>query len=707
MKYLEYRQEAIENYGERLELVMGRIAEIAAEPVTEVLSAAELSFEESSSAGYTETENSRMQAPFGAYFKEVASYQLLQYEVWQKALNGQLEQMDAAEAAAWNAALYEPFQGAAYERSFACHTFATEQLGMEAGQILASVYASIVNNNVQIHKGTPLNLCIYAELFVELYGYFSQPQWLSMKDVKECVRSFMHDYAELFMENRVASMLDPDFSPEREMIQKADLQDPAYLYRFGYYVGTDELASQRFLASLPEAQIQAMADTYTEGYRIGFTVMNKDISRKKVVQLYYPLGFERMIGAAIANYEKMGFGCTLSPFSSSVNKQMDYDHREDSALWTDKEITEYRIECQRKAFEKYKETAPLYGGPDAIDVFGEEPFEPQERPANPAFDENQRKLSRYFRSSISQMTNKYVHGEERSYSMIAYPAASIGPDYEEIFAETVKLNTLDYVIYRDIQQRIIDLLDTADRVHITGTAGNRTDLTVNLWKLKNPAEETIFENCVADVNIPLGEVFTSPVLEGTNGRLHVSQVYLEGYLFKNLELEFKDGMITSYSCSNFDSEDQNRKYIEDNILFHHPTLPMGEFAIGTNTVAYCMGIRYQIQDKLPILIAEKTGPHFAVGDTCYSYEEDCMNYNPDGKKVVARENSRSALRKTAPDQAYFNCHTDITIPYQEIGAITAIRKDGSSADIIRNGRFVVPGSELLNEPLDQLEAEGR
>ena len=61
-------------------------------------------------------------------------------------------------------------------------------------------------------------------------------------------------------------------------------------------------------------------------------------------------------------------------------------------------------------------------------------------------------------------------------------------------------------------------------------------------------------------------------------------------------------------------------------------------------------------------IAEKTGPHFAVGDTCYSHEEDNISYNPDGKAIVARENEVSALRKTDMEKAYFGCHTDITIP---------------------------------------------
>ena len=72
-------------------------------------------------------------------------------------------------------------------------------------------------------------------------------------------------------------------------------------------------------------------------------------------------------------------------------------------------------------------------------------------------------------------------------------------------------------------------------------------------------------------------------------------------------------------------------------FFHHDTLPMGEFAIATNTndLSYGRGV-YDIAAKMPILIAEKTGPHFAVGDTCYTYDEDNMTYNPDGKAIIAR-----------------------------------------------------------------------
>lgn len=157
--------------------------------------------------------------------------------------------------------------------------------------------------------------------------------------------------------------------------------------------------------------------------------------------------------------------------------------------------------------------------------------------------------------------------------------------------------------------------------------------------------------------------------------------------------------MTDYSCSNFEKEEDNRRYIEENILFRHKTLPMGEFAIGTNTAAYTMARKYGIEDKLPILIAEKTGPHFAFGDTCYSWQEDTKVYNPDGKEIIARDNERSLLRKTDVSQAYFNCHTDVTIPYDELGHIRVAAGDGRILSIIEEGRFVPEGTEELNQAL--------
>ena len=196
----------------------------------------------------------------------------------------------------------------------------------------------------------------------------------------------------------------------------------------------------------------------------------------------------------------------------------------------------------------------------------------------------------------------------------------------------------------------------------------------------------------------MGEVFTSPILEGTDGVLYVSKVYLHELQYKDLRLEFKDGKVVEYSCSNFEDAEEGKKFIKSNLLHNHDTLPMGEFAIGTNTTAYVVGKKYQIEDKLPILIAEKTGPHFAVGDTCYSWSEENKVYNRDGKEIVAKDNSISILRKEDVSKAYFHCHTDITIPYDELAEISVVQSDGTKTMILKNGRFVLEGTETLNEP---------
>ena len=51
-------------------------------------------------------------------------------------------------------------------------------------------------------------------------------------------------------------------------------------------------------------------------------------------------------------------------------------------------------------------------------------------------------------------------------------------------------------------------------------------------------------------------------------------------------------------------------------------------------------------------------------------------------------------------ERYFNCHTDVTIPYDELGDIIVFTKTGETVTLIENGRFVLPGTERLNEVLD-------
>ncbi len=119
-------------------------------------------------------------------------------------------------------------------------------------------------------------------------------------------------------------------------------------------------------------------------------------------------------------------------------------------------------------------------------------------------------------------------------------------------------------------------------------------------------------------------------------------------------------------------------------------------------MAYVISQKYDITDKLPILIVEKMGPHFAVGDTCFSFGEDTPVYNEiDGKEIVAKDNEHSIKRKEDINKAYTNCHTDITLPYDGLKKISVLKEDGSEVLIIEDGRFVLEGTAFLNEPFDK------
>lgn len=656
---------------------------------------------------------------FRDYFVKVAEFIHLIDGTKKKIEDHTFDGMQIEELAAWNKKLYSDILPEHYRESYANPDYAVAQLGEAYGSTLSALYAEIRAAIVYVYEKKTEYLDILFELFIEVYNQFEEEEMPEPHVLKEILYWYASDYCDVFVADRIHEQVDATQSFAADLILGSDLADLRYLYRFGEYISDSELTTAKYLLSLDETTIQKMADVYTEGYRIGFVNTGKDLSKKKTVNIRYVLGFERVVKKAIGNFDKMGLKpviyrsgvsmltkrqhLKIGYYGAIANKQYEYDHRNDQALFLDKKFVERKLEVIATTYEHLKEEAGAFAGPACIEMFGEVPFVPEQKETALKLSEKQQELSVFFDGRQSRLTNTYIPGDERSFTIIAYPVPEIGEDYEEIFQEIVRINTLDAGLYEQVQQTLIDALDQGESVHICGENGNRTDLTVQLHTLSDPEKETIFENCVADVNIPVGEVFTSPVLEGTNGVLHVSKVYLNELQYKDLEITFSNGMVADYRCSNFERELENKEYIRDNVLYRHDTLALGEFAIGTNTTAYQAAKKYGIEDKMPILIAEKMGPHFAVGDTCYSWCEDIAVYNPNGKEIIARDNSVSIQRKEDLGKAYYHCHTDITIPYEELGKIEVNKKDGGHILLLEHGRFVLPGTEILNEPLKNID----
>lgn len=702
---------------ERLELSINRIKEIKSEK--------------------------KLQKKYQNYFETVAEFLLQTEENRQWIMNGNLQTAPVEELEARNYKLYEDILPDNYATSYANPSYAVSVFGKEMGRFLAALYAELRSLIVASFENDVASMVIRAELFLEIYGMFLDAmEWEEQTDadkaiqlcpdedaaidngkipevaaLKETYFWFACDYVEDILEKEVTAQYDPAQNWAAKLLDNTDISDIRYLYYYGEYVTENEKKLAIYMNALPEEKIALMADTYTEGYRRGFAATQKDISIKKTVNVYYVLGMERMVKKAMENFRAMGLEPILYRASVSflagrrmykngysganANKQFEYDHEYDSALYLNAKFINRKLEAYKAVLELKKAECAVMGGPAVIEEFGETPFVPIPKKENLRLDEHKQKTQVEYQSKARELLNQYVKGEERSFTIIAFPTPAIGDKFVEVFDETIKLNTLDNDLYTKCQQTIIDALDKAEHVRIKGRGKNHTNLKVSMWKLENPKTQTNFENCVADVNIPVGEVFTSPRLTGTEGVLHVPKVFLHGLEYRDLEITFQDGMISEYNCKNFEEEAENKKFIKEKLLVNRDTLPLGEFAIGTNTTAYVAAKRLEIEEVLPILIAEKTGPHFAIGDTCYSMEEDVVSYNPNGKQIMAKENEMSSLRKTDMSKAYFQCHTDITIPYDELLEITAVSGDGNEVEIIRNGRFVLEGVEELNQPFEE------
>jgi len=657
-------------------------------------------------------------AKYRGYFGRTAEFILSIDEIRRTLVSGEWDTWTQEQLAVQNGEIYSDILSGNYEKSYANPQYACGVLGDETGAFLGALYTEMRAMIAYVFEGKESYLTVLCELFIQIYNCFEEqpdPEYNTLKDI---FYWYANDYSDVFVADRIEEQMNPDRSFAADIILNSDLNDLRYLYRYGEYVSENEVRTAQHLNQLPDAVIDKMAGVYTEGYRMGFVLANKDLSKKEVVNIRYMLGYERVVRKAIENFAEMGLKPAIYRAAVSIltkrqqfkvgyygtiaNKQYEYDHRADRALILDKQFVERKLEVMKYTYEQNKDLARKFAGPAVMEVFGEEPFSPDRKSQALALSEKQEQLALMFDRKSGQVTNEYIRGEERSFTIIAYPSPEIGDRYEEIFDEVIRINTLDAKLYQEVQQTIINALDRGEYVHVTGKGKNKTNLKIRLHELADPAKETNFENCVADVNIPVGEVFTTPVLDGTNGTLYVSKVYLHELQYRDLEIIFENGMITDYSCSNFDEEADAKKYIHENILHNHPTLPLGEFAIGTNTTAYVTAKKFRIEDKMPILIAEKMGPHFAVGDTCYSWSEDIKVCNPNGKEIVAKDNSISIRRKEDIEKAYFQCHTDITIPYEELEKISVFTAAGEELAIIAAGRFVLAGTEILNEPLKEL-----
>ena len=396
--------------------------------------------------------------PYLDYFRNVATFLVKMFDLYDAIKDNKHQDYSMEKLAKYNKELYEDILVDSYESSYANPAYANKVLG-DYGQLLSFLYTELRGLIVYAYEQRLLDVVICSELFVEIYNCFEDIETLKISEIKDIIYWYISDYSELTLEYRVREQVDYDLTFATNIITNSDLRDLRYLYSYGEYITENEIKLAEYLNNLSEEKIYAMARTYTEGFRLGFVNSGKNLNKKGSVNIRYSIGFEPIVKVAIEQFREMGLQpviyraavnsinkkqhLKIGYSSTSPNKQYDYDHRFDQSIYLDKALNDRRLAVLKNSYEKYKEKANLMAGPAVIEIFGEKPFAPLNKPESYVLSEKQQKLSTSYANVSSQIVNEYIKGEERSFTIIAFPIPEIGEKFEEIFDETVKINTLD------------------------------------------------------------------------------------------------------------------------------------------------------------------------------------------------------------------------------------------------------------------------
>ena len=357
MAYLDVIKEENEQIRERYELAMERIEQIL-------------------------YEHENVEEQYRHFFKKTASFIMLVRDVVTNMESGEWELIPLDEWKQINYDLYQDlmpkekvdkdyFEG--YGNSYANPSYAKEALGDVYSKYLCFLYTELRGCVAYAFEQRLFDITIALELFIEIFNLLECEDENTAYEIKQAIYYYVSDYCDITMPKRVREMLDPSMSFATEIIMESDLEDLRYLYRYGEYISENEIKIATYLNSLPQKQIDAMAATYTEGFRKGFEAARIDLTKKKTVNIRYCIGFERMVRAAILQFREMGLEPTIyraavssihkkqhlkiGYFGTSVNRQYDYDHRFDQAIYLDKPLGERKLVNVRLGYEAMEELA--------------------------------------------------------------------------------------------------------------------------------------------------------------------------------------------------------------------------------------------------------------------------------------------------------------------------------------------------------------
>lgn len=178
---------------------------------------------------------------------------------------------------------------------------------------------------------------------------------------------------------------------------------------------------------------------------------------------------------------------------------------------------------------------------------------------------------------IMEIFAKREKAGELKWTIVPYPCDSMAQEagmdlftYEKFVADSLKLSAEnpadEWRKIEEQQSAIVEYLNKSKTIHVVG---EDTDLTVDV-------SGRTWNNSCGHKNLPDGEIFTSPVESGINGKIRFTYPGIfQGKEIENIYLEIENGKVVKATA------DKGQELL-DSVLQIPGADHFGEFAIGTN-----------------------------------------------------------------------------------------------------------------------------
>lgn len=166
-----------------------------------------------------------------------------------------------------------------------------------------------------------------------------------------------------------------------------------------------------------------------------------------------------------------------------------------------------------------------------------------------------------------------VHMEERvnntRWCVMRYPSAAFAMNAKMPTAQFAdfyyRACLLDYALLNERMKPLHELLARSRDLRMVGEG---TDISFSI-------EGQSWIPCAGELNIPDGEIFSSPILTSVNGHITYAPTVYEGKPFEFIKLVVRDGVVVDFDSS-------NNKGLEEILDTDEGARRFGEFSFGTN-----------------------------------------------------------------------------------------------------------------------------